>query len=253
MLSIKTFHNVLLSTTGDVFDINGKSITSCEQRDIDVTQITIDELPCGVYYDCTHKMGLHVWGHFREVLSRFYYYRDEITCHDYVLVNKAHKICPQEHVDHFNMFGVHESKLIYLTQSKNTYYHVPTFKTVDRVPLYKNTDVLCFIRDTWLSSIKPEKGDQIKIYLKRSGYRGVINSREIDRLLISKNFKIFTGKEGFNQHVEMFSNASVIVGVHGAAFFNTIFCPPQVNILEFVPQSRKVKMWLNQSNAIGIC
>ena len=39
----------------------------------------------------------------------------------------------------------------------------------------------------------------------------------------------------FSEQVDLFSNASYVVGLHGAGFANTVFCKPNTKILEFKP------------------
>ena len=254
MVSIKTYHNVLISPYGDVFDLEGNLIhtpRSSKPYKIDVTQIDIQQTLPGVYYDCIHRFGMHVWGHFREIVARFYYYRHEISKHDYVLISRAHRIKPQEHVDHFNTFGVDYEMLVCVSKVDNTYYYISTLKTIDWIPLHNNTDVISFIRNTWLDRKQPVKSRPIKLYLRRDGGRGIKNDHVIDDLLLDRGFTFFTGEEGFDQHVDMFFNAETIIGPHGAAFFNTLFCEPDTNIKEFVPITRRVDMWMNQSYSLG--
>ena len=44
-----------------------------------------------------------------------------------------------------------------------------------------------------------------------------------------------TEKLPFEKQIYLFSNASTIVGAHGAAFTNIIFCKPGTKIIEIIP------------------
>ena len=46
-----------------------------------------------------------------------------------------------------------------------------------------------------------------------------------------------TGKMSFFEQIYLFSNAKVIVGAHGAAFTNLVFCNPKTKIIEIIPKS----------------
>ena len=107
------------------------------------------------------------------------------------------------------------------------------------------------MRDTWIHKKLPVKSKPIKLYLKRDGVRGIKNDHEVNEFLRDEGFTFFTGDEGFEQHIDMFFNAEIVIGAHGAAFFNTLFCEPSTNIKEFVPITRRVDMWMNQSHSIG--
>jgi len=54
--------------------------------------------------------------------------------------------------------------------------------------------------------------------------------------LIKNGFEIFTlGEMSFVDQINLFNNASQIIGLHGAGFANLIFCRPQTNVLELKP------------------
>jgi capsular polysaccharide biosynthesis protein len=64
----------------------------------------------------------------------------------------------------------------------------------------------------------------------------IINKKEVDSFLIQRGFKIYkVGKYNFVKQIFMFWNARCIVGAHGAAFANLIFCKPKTKIIELKP------------------
>ena len=66
----------------------------------------------------------------------------------------------------------------------------------------------------------------------------MINEEDIIPLLESYGFQIIslTGKK-FSEYIELFSSASIIIGIHGAGLAHIVFSNPGVKILEIQPYS----------------
>ena len=99
--------------------------------------------------------------------------------------------------------------------------------------------IIVWIKNTFL---KFKKKFQIskKIFLDRSDSKyqhcQIINYQEIKKYLKSKKFKyIKLSKLSFTKQIYLFWNANYIVGAHGAAFTNLVFCKPKTKIIEFRP------------------
>ena len=43
------------------------------------------------------------------------------------------------------------------------------------------------------------------------------------------------GQLSFKNQIHLFNNAKIIIGPHGAAFANLVFCKPQTKVIEFKP------------------
>jgi capsular polysaccharide biosynthesis protein len=81
-----------------------------------------------------------------------------------------------------------------------------------------------------------------KIFIDRSEsvfkHCQIINNDEVKKNLIKMGFSIHeTGKMSFFEQIYLFNNAKVIVGAHGAAFTNLVFCKPKTKIIEIIPKS----------------
>ena len=74
----------------------------------------------------------------------------------------------------------------------------------------------------------PKKNWPRKFFLKRTPtVRNIINSNEIEKLLIKNGYKIIKPEKlTFMQQFDLFMNADTIVGPTGAAFSNLIFAKP---------------------------
>ena len=77
-----------------------------------------------------------------------------------------------------------------------------------------------------------------KIYITRSDseYRKILNESELIALLKKLNFHIITlSKIDIFDQINIFKNAKVIVGYHGAGFANLVFSYPKTKVIEIHP------------------
>ena len=76
-----------------------------------------------------------------------------------------------------------------------------------------------------------------KIYVSRTGSkrRRVINEFQIEKYFYSLGFRIIrTETLSFTEQINLFRNASVVVGLHGAGLTNTIFMNKKTEVIELV-------------------
>ena len=100
--------------------------------------------------------------------------------------------------------------------------------------------ILNDLRNKFLNK-KPPKNYPKKIYIDRSDsksnhrdLRKVTNEDEILDFLKKEGFSIIRlGDLNFIDQVNLFNNASQIIGLHGAGFANLVFCKPNTFVLEF--------------------
>ncbi len=91
-----------------------------------------------------------------------------------------------------------------------------------------------------------------KIYIDRSdsetdtkNMRKILNETELLNLLEKNDFKkIKLSKISFEKQVQLFYNADIVAGLHGAGFSNIIFCKSNTKIVEF-KNSDQVKQYEN--------
>jgi len=88
-----------------------------------------------------------------------------------------------------------------------------------------------------------------KIYIDRSSspynHCKISNNTEVINFLTDKGFNIYKTEElKFLEQINLFQNSSTIIGAHGAAFTNIIFCKPHTNIIEIIPKHHpSLKCW----------
>jgi len=86
----------------------------------------------------------------------------------------------------------------------------------------------------------------LKIYLDRSDSKfkhcKVLNNSELVNFLEKRKFQIVKPEKlSLNEQINIFNNAQIIVGGHGASFTNIVFCEKNTNIIEFIPSSHPNK------------
>lgn len=86
----------------------------------------------------------------------------------------------------------------------------------------------------------------LKIYLDRSDSKfkhcKILNNSELVNFLEKRKFQIVKPEKlSLNEQINIFNNAQIIVGGHGASFTNIVFCEKNTNIIEFIPSSHPSK------------
>lgn len=116
---------------------------------------------------------------------------------------------------------------------------------------------------SWIGNIYQEKIVQMnlekvlksKIYISRafSNYRKVENEAEILDLIKSKGYGIhYLERMSVKDQIELFSNASVILGVHGSGFSNMYFCPKNTIVCECFPEYYHDPAFKILAHALGL-
>lgn len=99
--------------------------------------------------------------------------------------------------------------------------------------------IIVWIRNSFLKYKKKFKCSK-KILIDRSEsyfkHCQIINKKQVESFLIKNGFKVYRiGEYKFIKQIFMFWNAKYIIGAHGAALTNLIFCKPNTKIIEFKP------------------
>tara|TARA_B100000686_G_scaffold339321_1_gene413188 strand:+ start:113 stop:1132 length:1020 start_codon:yes stop_codon:yes gene_type:complete len=149
----------------------------------------------------------------------------------------------------FSLFGIEKEKLI----NSEKYRHIQADKiiAVDH-PWYhkgkvhdevKNIPswIVLWLRNKFLNMAKKFDNNE-KIFIDRSESRfkhcQFQNNDEIISFLKTKGFTSYkVGQLDFFEQIYLFNKAKIIIGPHGAAFTNIIFCNPKTNIVEILPES----------------
>jgi hypothetical protein len=92
-----------------------------------------------------------------------------------------------------------------------------------------------------------------RIYLSRKGRRKCINEDEVWKLLSKRGFEMIEDKpRSLAEQISLFSRASAVVGPHGAAFSNLIWCHAATQVIEFFNPNYTPSYYLNLSKTLGL-
>ena len=129
-----------------------------------------------------------------------------------------------------------EAKKIYAVDHP-WYYKGYILEEVNNMPKW----IIEWLRETFLTKEKKFDSNE-KIFIDRSestfNHCQIINNEEVSLFLKSKGFsKYKVGQLSFQKQIHLFKNAKVIVGAHGAAFANLVFCQPNTKVIEMKPRN----------------
>jgi hypothetical protein len=94
-----------------------------------------------------------------------------------------------------------------------------------------------------------------KLYVSRSdaNSRRVINEAEIREEVLDNGFEVISlSGVSLLQQVELFSEAKIIMGPHGAGLTNAVFCQPGSVLIEFVPAGYRVDCFERLARLVGL-
>ena len=151
------------------------------------------------------------------------------------------------------LIGIDKSKII----NSKKYRHIEGDRiiTVDH-PWYKKGVVhdyshtipkwiILWLKNEFVKYKKKFKCNK-KFYIDRSESKfkhcQIINNKEVEFFLKSEGFKKYKiGKLSFSKQIFLFYNAKFIIGTHGAALTNLVFCKPGTKVLEIRPKNHPGK------------
>lgn len=118
------------------------------------------------------------------------------------------------------------------------YYKGTIFDEVNSIPEW----IVKWLRKSFLK-FKKKNIKSLKLFIDRSeseySHCKLINNDNIKKILSKRGFKILqTGKLDFLKQIELFNNAQFVIGPHGAAFSNLVFCKPRTNVIEIKPKKQ---------------
>ena len=81
----------------------------------------------------------------------------------------------------------------------------------------------------------------------------MVNEEEILTLLTQQDFKkvVLSGKS-IREQAEIFNEAEVVIGAHGAGFTNLVFCEKGTKVLEFIPPVWDAMAYFHLSAIAGL-
>ena len=170
---------------------------------------------------------------------------------DYFYFSKLNKY----QKDIFKIIGVDKKKII----DSNKYRHLQCKKIYGVSHPYYSKGTFSYAQSlmpAWIvyylkkKFLKYKKSTNTfkKIFIDRSDSKlrhcKLINNNEIKYFLKSKGFKILKlSNLNFRNQVNIFNNAEIIVGPHGAGFANLVFCKKKTKVIELKPKNHPNRVY----------
>jgi capsular polysaccharide biosynthesis protein len=110
-----------------------------------------------------------------------------------------------------------------------------------------------FLRRSFLPHASPRPTALPKrFYIIREGYtRGVTNEVEVREFFTRKGWALIAPEKlSIPDQIALFRDAEAIAGLHGSALTNLLWCSPDAQVLEFVPENFMAGAfeWLARAN-----
>jgi hypothetical protein len=198
---------------------------------------SVEKLPALSYFNGTAAVLTHVgsdnYYHWMfEVLPRIGLLNKSGIEIDKLIVSDMTKRFQQETL---KALGIPGENII--TCKQDTHVKVRNL-VVTSVLRYPNYAACQFLRDALLTEQQKKRRGQRRIYVKRKWTREIVNEHEINDVLSKQGFEFFELETmSVAEQIELFSDAEIVVGSHGAGFTNLVFCPPDTKVLELFPSN----------------
>ncbi|MBC6112166.1 glycosyltransferase family 61 protein [Pedobacter sp. CCM 8938] len=186
----------------------------------------------------------NVYHWFFDVLSRVRFYEKVINQIDNFLVPDS---VPEHFINLLPLFSIPTEKVIRVKPNEKLhlkYLYVSSLSGSEGRSSLKDIEFL----ERNLKSIPTQIG-KVKYYIKRGKHtsRKIINEDKLVVILEDKGFTILDSEElTFDQQIETFNNASIVVAFHGAELFNLLFVPKNCRVLElFSPDYFRTDCYYN--------
>ena len=164
----------------------------------------------------------------------------------------------------FKILGIAENKLINSSKNKHIFadeiisldhpwYQKGTFQNqVKKIPKW----IILVNRKIFLKKAKKIKFTK-KIFLDRSSsefnHCQIYNQRKVNQWIKKNNLSSCKPEKlTLEKQIYLFNNASIILGAHGAAFTNIIFCKPGTKIIEIIPANHPNRKCERISKILGL-
>lgn len=108
------------------------------------------------------------------------------------------------------------------------------YPNISNILLFKST-----IESKIISKeITSKESKRSRIYIQRTGRRKVVNEAALLLVLAKFDIQVITDTaRSFTEQIEIYRNASFIMGPHGASFANILWCQPATQLLELFPST----------------
>lgn len=161
------------------------------------------------------------------------------------------------HRESIRILGINKDKII--ESDVATYLHIQADLLIASTFVRHNEHVpawCCyFLREHFL---KPQPFTDFDahpyVYISRKdARRRITNEPELEEILEKYGFKSYElSRLSFREKIQLFNNAKVIIGTHGAGQTNVVFCKKGTHMLEFIPEGLILPYYYDLANHVGV-
>lgn len=164
--------------------------------------------------------------------------------YDYVCVNSSNYSIYKEFVEKFAQKT--SAKLIGLNNTINYQFdRVDTVSLNGKSRIYRVNAFNSLISLFDLKNPTPYR----KLYISRENSgRDIHNKNEIEEYLLQNGFELVNVSKTEN-YKEIFNEASIVVGAHGAGLANCAFCQKNTTLIEFTPEYHQYPYYMSLAHA----
>ena len=198
------------------------------------------------YIYMLHPFGWHAFGHLFDSLQRLRHAVPAVPKPWKVLHSHNRQVVDFE--VHMEKLGVPRDSLIEIRNDQSFVAPKLWVSPWQEWPANITPENYDWIYDGYTRSVP--KTDPTRLYLTRNhvraSERSVLNEEEVLARLEPLGFQVFRGTETIDEMLTLFHNAEMIIGPHGSALANTMFCNPDCRILEFCADNRIDRSFLRK-------
>lgn len=196
----------------------------------------------GTFYTIANNFWNNYYHWVVEILTRLFAYPD--TERPRLIVNSPLASWQSESL---HMLGFSDDDLLLLDHG---YHSFETLYFPSHIGI--NPLTLNWLRSKMLPGERPRPSKRIYISRRMAARRRVLNEEELEPILLERGFT-FVDLETFSfaEQVKTFSEAEMIVAIHGAGLTNMVWAPPGCKVLELMHPSHVKLMYYVLSELLG--
>jgi len=137
------------------------------------------------------------------------------------------------------LFNFHPTRLYLLQKGYHRFFSDLTVPSMPAATGNPGVEVVAFLRKALQrSSSRKKYPRRILVSRSDSNHRKIINEEELYKELKPLGFsKVSLTELSFQEQIDIFSHAEVIMGIHGAGLSNIVFSNPGTKLIEIFPSS----------------